>query len=128
MAEVTRAEFDQLRAEIQEIRDIADATLHALNGSNREKWIEIAREERQMRRRTTEPTLWGKKINWTWKQIEALERADFFNLGEVAAVPRTQIERIDGIGPIAIKNIEAALVELGLDWGGYPPVPEAVSI
>lgn len=127
MAEVTRAEFDQLRAEIQEIRDIADATLHAINGSERGKWIELARESRQTRRRATKPTLWGSGADFTWQQTQALERAGFLNLGEVASAPRTQIEKIDGIGPVAVKNIEAALVKLGLDWGGYPPVPEAVA-
>jgi len=123
---ITRAEFDQLRADIEEIRDIADATLHAINGSKRERWIEVAKDARFYRRITQEPTMWGSGIGV--KARRALELAGFLNLAEVAAVPRTEIEGIDGVGPVTVRQIETALAEHKIDWrGGYPPVPEAVT-
>jgi hypothetical protein len=98
-----------------------DATLHALNGSKRERWIEVVIDRRHFRRITQEPTIWGVGIGV--KEHRALEAAGYLNLAEVAAVSRVEIEAIQGVGPVTVRQIEKALVKHKLDWAVTPRCP-----
>jgi hypothetical protein len=125
MAEITRAEFEQLRAEITEIRDIADATLCALNGSKRERWIEVAQTKRWDRRFSREPRLFPAV---PYPANQRLIDHDFLNLAEVSEARRSDVAALPRIGRKSMEKIDQALAEHGLMWEPESTDAEAVTV
>jgi hypothetical protein len=123
MGEVTKAEFDQLRAQVEEIYWMTRGLMQVLVGKEKTKSYaeyvkdyrsESVRSERFGRMFSKPDGLVAAKV--PQPALEALFEQDCVTVQEVALRPRREIARITGVGRVALARLDAALAERGLTW------------
>ena len=116
--EVTRAQLEELRRDVEETKWLVYAVMGALVGKEKSdqalgevrRWLDA--DARRFERGTPvfdvtpgHTTAYGRLID-----------ADLYTLEEVAAKQRKEVAAIEGVGRVTMRWLEGAMDERGLTW------------
>ncbi|MCB0865497.1 MAG: hypothetical protein KDB58_07275 [Solirubrobacterales bacterium] len=115
MADVTQEDLRQLRAELRQVRDVAEGILLALVGEKATMWRIEAKVQRWVDARTVgqplDEIVGHSAAHLIWDEYEvAGARA-------LRRLKREDVAALSGIGPVKMDKLDAALAAEDAAWG-----------
>jgi hypothetical protein len=119
MGEVTQAELNRLRREVEETRALVGLMVRQFSGKEwtedrLQAWLDEEREHRMFRRAFSDEGVWS--VVEHLPIAERLARAGFCTVDDLSSVPRSEVAQIPGVGRASIAKLDAALAERNLSW------------
>lgn len=119
MGEVTQADLDRLRREVEETRVLVEVAVRQWLGKDwtqerLQDWLDGELERREWARAFGKDGVHGKGASSS--AVWALIGAGIKTLDDLARTPRADVARMPGVGRVSIAKLDAALAERGLSW------------